>query len=142
MSGDPYRDAIVVFVQAAYQKANTGSMLWSASYHIALGLAGILGLVAGVMSQATFGSILGIERKSVITIISLVAAVLTFAAGFGGFQRKWQANRVYRNELEQVRIDLANPHADIAAIREAVRQAAAKHNLGIDGPRVLVHLKN
>ncbi|MDE3761832.1 hypothetical protein GOA77_13555 [Sinorhizobium meliloti] len=133
MSGDLYRDALEAFVTAAYSKANIGAIAWSVSYHVTLGLAGVLSLVAGVLSQISFVSILSIEKKTVISIISVAAAVLTFLAGFGGFERKWQANRVYRNELEQVRLDLANPHADIAAIREAVRQAANRHNLGIDG---------
>lgn len=127
--------AMTEFVSTALSRADTGSKAWSAAYHLALGAAGILGIIVGVISQAQFsGTFLSMNKDTTITVLSLIAAVLTFLGAFGGFERKWRANRTYRFKLQQIELDLKNPGIDLAKVREDIRAAAAEHNGGIAPP--------
>jgi len=81
--------------------------------------------------KATFGT------STVTDVSALLAAVgtlVTAVTAFAGFERKWRANRLSRGRMNQLRIDLMDPAADLAAIRsglKAVLEAEDREVLGI-----------
>ena len=60
------------------------------------------------------------------SFITTSATVLASIAAAQGFARKWQANRMSRSRIDQLRVEMGNPEVDLARVRglllEIIRQ--------------------
>jgi len=106
--------------------------MWSTAYHSSSYIAMFCSAV--VASLAAVKGRVGVFDYSVwVAILSTVAALLTAISTFGGFARKWRANRSTRTELEALLIDLSASGADVSAIRDRFKEIIRKHDIGIQG---------
>ncbi|MBH0239119.1 hypothetical protein [Methylobrevis albus] len=115
-------------VEESFTKANTGAKAWSTAYHTILGAAGIVGIIASLVSGAGItGDILGMSSKTFIAVLSALAAMLTFIGGFGGFEKKWISNRQLRHDLNMIKVDMDANDADEKTIRTKYKEAMSRH---------------
>ena len=106
--------------------------LWSLVHHLFLFGAAIISALAALILQLKT-NILGIDYNTVGTVFAALAALLGTIAGAGGFRRKWQTNRLTRNRLDELMIDLTNPSCNSDKIREKLKEIWREHNKGIVG---------
>jgi len=108
-----------------------GQRLWSFVHHMTAFGAVILSLSAAAISQAKDWTPSGLERDTLIALVSLVAASLAALTAKGGFERKWIANRMTRSQLEILELDLLGDAVDPSAIKETLKRIIAEHDAGI-----------
>ena len=68
-------------------------------------------------------------------VSAAVTTVLSALAAQGRFQDKWRANRMARNQMEQLDADLMNPHADLASLTDRYKTALGTEDVAILGPQ-------
>jgi hypothetical protein len=110
--------------------SDRGSKYWSCAYHLSFGLAAALGVTVGAVSNTKFD--LGpLSHDALVSILSLLAAVLTTIGGFGGFERKWRTNRRTRAALAILKIDMSDPTFSTVELRKRLREIIEAHEAGI-----------
>lgn len=135
--GDDERRFLQSELDARYRWYNKGSRLWSAAHHWSLGASAFLStLSALVLKMAFIQSFLPTlyaHREDLAAVLAAAAAVIATLAAAGGFGRKWQTNRISRGQIERLRIDFNAPDADMAKIRETLKEVMRTHDEGIVG---------
>ncbi|MCJ2131307.1 hypothetical protein [Methylobacterium sp. E-045] len=80
-------------------QADRGCRAWSTMFHLAFGISTITGVVvAAIAGKDT--QFYGVKLSDYIPLIALSGSILAAVGVFGGFERKWKANRITRNELD------------------------------------------
>ncbi|HZY50129.1 MAG TPA: hypothetical protein VFE64_10155, partial [Devosia sp.] len=107
------------------RRAKWGSYAWSTAYHVVLGGAVLLGLVSA--TWANIGIDLYLPKNTIVTLLSATASALTLIGGFGGFERKWRANRRSRAAMQKLTILFAADDMDLGTIRQLLFKAIDEH---------------
>ena len=106
--------------------------LWSFVHHSFLFGAAIISASAALVLQLE-ADIWGLGYKNLGTVLAALAALVVVIAGAGGFRRKWRTNRLTRNRLNELMMDLTSPSCNADEIREKLKQIWQKHEEGIVG---------
>jgi hypothetical protein len=126
---DQERQALQQDIDAKHDWYNKGSKLWSFAYHFLLYSSIILSAFASVIVKID-----GIQNKNNITaLLAGLAAIAGSLLASGGFQRKWQANRVARGRIERLLIDFEAPNAIADDIRTGLKKIMEDEDMGILG---------
>lgn len=113
---------------------NLGCKLWSAANHGALLVATFSTAAAAVLLKTNLPSMAASQKSDWAALLAIVGSFITGISTFAGADRKWRANRLGRGKMNQLRIDLMDPAANLAAVRAALKdalEAEDKHVLGI-----------
>lgn len=118
---DPELSRLWDRVEEAYHWHDGGSRSWSFLYNWCFGLATIASTLVTFLSGHKVETDNWMYDGSLLGILSIVAAVLTAIGGFGGFERKWRANRIARSRLWLLltEIETAKPAASDLNVRLA-----------------------
>jgi hypothetical protein len=125
---EQWRRSLQQRVQAQIKHFRRGHRYWSAGYHAALYGAPISAFVTTLAALTSYSSETSKVSAAVTTILSALAAQ-------GRFQDKWRANRMARNQMQQLDVELMNPHADLANIAERYKTALQTEDVAILGPQ-------
>ncbi|MET0528563.1 MAG: hypothetical protein ABW003_09500 [Microvirga sp.] len=110
------------------RQADIGCRLWSTAFHLAFGISTITGVVvAAIAGKDTM--LLGIKLADFIPAIALSGSVSSAVGVFGGFERKWKANRITRDELDILCLKISageNPSKEVSEYIDIVRAHDAK----------------
>jgi hypothetical protein len=129
---EPERNSLEEEIHRQYRWFNTGSRFWSTAHHGSLYLAAILsGSSALVLKVDSLKAI--VSQPDFAAVLSAISALLGTLAAAGGFQRKWQANRMNRGDLEQLLVDLGDPAVDANVLRSRLKEIIERHNKAITG---------
>jgi hypothetical protein len=104
-----------------------GHRYWSAGYHVALYGAPISAFVTTLSALTSYSSITSKVAAAVTTILSALAAQ-------GRFQDKWRANRLARDQMQQLDADLINPYSDLSSITDRYKTILQIEDSAILGP--------
>jgi hypothetical protein len=121
-------------VERQYKWYDFGSHFWSFSHHAALFTAAILSAASALIlkinpNTSNFGDV----NVNISASFSAVAALTATLTAAGGFSRKWQANRISRGSINELRIDLTDPDCDPVKIRNTLKCIIEKHDRTILG---------
>lgn len=121
-------------IKKKLNRADIGAKSWSTLYNGSLIVSALASAIAAIFLKLDITAHLP-YRTDISAILAGVAAVLTTIAAAGGFDRKWQINRISRSRLEQLQVDLTNPQVNEEEIREELKQIIEQHEEGILGPK-------
>ena len=124
------RADLIEFATRKRHSSNVGAHWWSVAYNGAFGGAGVLGAAGAIV--AGWPSVL--QQAPTLGILAGVASILSFVGGFGGFERKWKANRATRVAMDKILLKLSMSNADLTAIRQEIFDALDKHEVEVCGP--------
>lgn len=105
------------------KQADRGCRAWSTAFHLAFGISTISGVVVAAIAGKNI-SVCGINLSDYVPLIALLGSILSAAGVFGGFERKWKANRITRNELDILSLKIAageNPSDKVQEYIDIVR---------------------
>lgn len=129
---DEQRKTLLQSIDRYSRRFGFGSRAWSALHHGALYLAAILSTASALLLKSDFVHDIA-NKGDIAAACSAVAALFGTLAAAGGFQRKWQANRIDRGEIEQIRLDLASDTAALDDIRARLKALIERHDKSITG---------
>jgi len=121
-------------IDEAYRWSDTGARSWSTAYHLTFGIATLAAtLVTALSGRTVTDSILWWRVDTWISVLSVTAAVATALGGFGGFERKWHANRISRTKLWSLRTCIEHSPTNLSAsdICTKLEQILTEHDGGI-----------
>ena len=110
-----------------------GQKAWSFAYHVSLFGAALLSLAAGFVVQLKSPVFSPAANETLATILAFLAAAFTGVSAVGGFAMKWRANRLSRGRIEDLRLDLKDPSADLRGARNRLKAIRRAHDLEILG---------
>ena len=130
---DSYRDELQTELETKYKEYYWGCMGWSLRYHLCL--------FGSIIASTLSASLLKLDafkqsahQNDYSAALAILAAILVAITGAGRFNVKWRANRVSRSLTEQLRIDLLDPNANLAEIRNKLKETIKRHDEAIVGP--------
>jgi hypothetical protein len=131
---DPELSRLWDRIEEAYQWHDSGSRSWSFLYNSCFGLATVASTLVTFLSGhkveagdwAFDGTLLG--------ILSIVAAVLTAIGGFGGFERKWRANRTARSRLWLLLTEIETAKLTTPDLNARLSRIIEEEDAGVLGP--------
>ena len=109
-----------------------GSRWWSTAHHSSLYFGAAFSATAALLLKLDFMKAWPYTTDLAAAIAAVAALLGTFAAS-GGFDRKWRANRMSRGKIEELRIDLMDPDADLKSLRERFKAIIEAHDQAIAG---------
>jgi hypothetical protein len=134
---DEQRDFLQEQIEAKYKWFNRGSRFWSAAHHWSLGISAVLSTMSVLVLKLGFiqdvSAPLYRHRDDLAALLAGAAAMIAALAASGGFGRKWQSNRISRGRIERLRLDLYSPDADLAKIRDQLKDVIRTHDESIVG---------
>jgi hypothetical protein len=110
-----------------------GQEAWSFAYHVTLFGAALLSLAAGFVVQLKSPIFSPTANETLATILAFVAAAFNGVSAVGGFEMKWRANRLSRGRIEDLKLDLKDPDADLRGARNRLKAIRRAHDLEILG---------
>ena len=120
-------------IGAFVRRHHRGQRLWSFAHHLSTFGAGIISLVVASITQVQSLPASWPSKNTTLGVLSLIAAVLTFLATRGAFERKWRTNRKTRTALEILRIKANAPNADDGMLRSILETILTEHENGMVG---------
>ena len=102
-----------------------GTKGWSSAHHFVLFVVPVLTAVSTVLVAVKY------DNTAVQTSLSTLATVLASIAASQGFAKKWQANRRARSRIDQLMIQMTDPHADLAQIRSQLVDVVMQQDEGV-----------
>ena len=121
-----YISALILSLKVAYLR---GQRWWSLATQGATILVVSFSAVSAVLAQKT-GSWFGIPVSDLATTLSIAVTVISTVQSKLGFERKWVANRMTRNAIYQLDIDM-NMGADADKLADALKGILVKHDQAI-----------
>lgn len=115
-------------VQEHIRHFRRGHRYWSAGYHAALYGAPISAFVTTLSALTSYSSATSKVAAAVTTVLSTLAAQ-------GRFQDKWRANRLARNQMQQLDADLINPHSNLSDLTDRYKTVLQTEDAAILGPQ-------
>ena len=119
-----------------YRWFNRGARLWSFAFHFCLFGTTIITILIGFLSQLneeTYFPILGMNKDFLISLLAFIAAVLSGVIAKGGLGKKWKSNRVSRELIEEIYIDLMMDNPDYKIIAGQLKEIVRNHTKVITG---------
>jgi hypothetical protein len=104
------------------RRFDLGCRAWSVANQGALLVAACSSAATAVLLKTNLIA-LGTSRTDVAALLAALGSFITGISAFAGFDRKWRANRLGRGRMNQLRIDLMDPSADLSAVRVALKDA-------------------
>jgi hypothetical protein len=76
-----------------------------------------------------------VETRLAVTskVAAAVTTVLSVLAAQGRFQDKWRANRLARDQMQQLDADPINPHSDLSGLTDQYKKILETEDTGILG---------
>jgi hypothetical protein len=127
-AGGAWRRELQQRVQEQIKHFQRGHRYWSAGYHAALYGAPVSAFVTTLSALTSYSSATSKVAAAVTTVLSVLAAQ-------GRFQDKWRANRLARNEMQQLDADLLDPHSDLASLTDRYKTILKTEDAAILGPQ-------
>jgi hypothetical protein len=106
--------------QSRRRKAN-----WSVWYYGCLYGSVALSALSALILKLEF--VTGPWQKDVAALFASTAAILGTVKAAGNFERRWRAARHGEVAIAQLRIELADPNADVFAIKRQLLQAMTRY---------------
>jgi hypothetical protein len=122
--GPSDKDTLEQEIEKHYGWYNHGTLAWSTAHHVTLFVVPVLTAAATVLLKTDWA-------PEVQIILTTAATVLASIAASQGFAKKWQANRLSRSRLDQLRVEMTNPHFDRDAVREKLVEIIRQHDEGV-----------
>lgn len=124
---NPELDLLWDRIEGSRRGHNIGTKSWSCAYHVAFGLAIVIGLIVATISGKESITFFGFSNSALVSFLSLIAAILTGVGAFAGFEGKWRANRTTREDLYDLLLQCEDPRADPVKVRERLREIHKHH---------------
>lgn len=105
------------------KKYSRGQRGWSFGHHCCL--------FGSIICSISAGTLLQIDKVNLTTkaaILTSIAAVLTGITVSGGFDRKWQSNRLSRSHVDRLLLDLEKDNPNLEAILTSLQDIIDKHD--------------
>ena len=130
---DPKLDRLWERINEAFRWHEKGSRRWSLAYHLAFGVATLAGAIVTFLSGQKDEEFLGMSNGTAIGVLAMTATLLTSIGGFGGFERKWHANRIARSRLWELLTKIESTQVDPAQICAELAKIIEEEDAGIMG---------
>ena len=99
---------------------------WSGIHHASVFGAILCSVLAGALLQVP-----EMDFKGASTVLTTMAAALASLGAAGGFQRKWQSNRLSRSRVDCLLLDLDGSSPDLEALSGRLKQIIERHDLNV-----------
>jgi hypothetical protein len=119
-------------LEEKYNWYKRGSHLWSAAHHGSLYVAAILSAGAALVLKLSILQDWTL-REDVSAAAAAAAALLGTLAASGGFDLQWRANRISRDKIDELRIDLTDDATSLHDIRTRLKAVVDAHARAIVG---------
>ena len=129
---DNEKERIVRYVDKNLRSYSWWTKFWSFCHH-SFAFGGAIFSAAAALIITTETPVLVPSYVNSAALFSAIAAVIGVISGTGGFQRKWEANRRTKSNLEQVRICLFSDDFDKKAVKLKLKEMIKNHHEGIIG---------
>ena len=125
---ETWRRELQLRVQDQIKHFRRGHRYWSGAYHTALYGAPVSAFITTLSALTRYSSMTSKVAAAVTTVLSVLAAQ-------GRFQDKWRANRMARDQMEQLDADLINPNADLPGLTNTYKKILGTEDAAILGPQ-------
>lgn len=87
--------------------AHWGTLGWSAAFHLFFGVSVATGILVAAISGKTV-TMAEVRVSDYVPLLALIGSMASAIGVFGGFERKWKANRITRSELDILDLRLSS----------------------------------
>ena len=87
--------------------AHRGTLCWSTAFHLFFGVSVATGIVVAAISGKNI-TVYKICISDYVPLLALVGSMASAIGVFGGFERKWKANRITRSELDILDLQISS----------------------------------
>jgi hypothetical protein len=135
MPNNDQREKLNAEVARCFRRFNRGCYAWSAAHHGSLLLGAVLGAFGAALLKTNYlATFFGKgEVNDLAAVCAALTTLITTVAAFAGFKEKWRANRLARGRINQLKIDLMDPSADLSAVQTALKSCLEEEDRRVIG---------